>query len=392
MWPTPDRDPQAARFLVLQHSRRAFTLLELLVSMVVVGILMLVLVQTTTSTSNLWRGTTDKIKSFQNARSAFEAITQTVSQATLNTYYEYYDSAGLKYTGQTTFTPALCDRCSELHFVSGPATKVLAGINRGGTLPGAYASLCPGHVMFFQSPLGYTRETSAGAVNLDNTLNSIGYFVEFGSDLDFLPSFLSGSVKPRYRYRLMQFFQPSEEMTVYTESWSGRSAGGKATWFSSPLALALTGTSGVRPASVLADNVLYLVIRPKRSAKEFEAANPKPKPIAPDYVYDSRPKAQITPGEVGNYPTRHQLPPIVAITLVAIDEASALRLENRFGSTPPLQALGIDKLFQTEADTNVPDQYVQDLDKLKTVLTDNRVTFRIFETEVMLRSSKWTKD
>lgn len=390
MWPIPDCDPEPrdAGNSDLQHSQRAFTLLELLVSMVVVGFLMLILVQTTSSTSKLWRGTTDKIKSFQNARSAFEAITQTLSQATLNTYYEYFDASGQKYTGQSSFVPAIYDRCSELHFVSAPASKVLAGITRGGSMAGSYTSYSPGHAVFFQSPLGYTKDS--GAVNLDNTLNALGYFVEFGSDQDFLPSFLSTSVKPRYRYRLMQFFQPSEEMTVYTENWAGRAEGAKAAWFANSLALPLAGAPKVRPASMLADNVLYLVIRPKRSDKDYNPSNPNP--IAKDYTYDSRPKPVISPSEMSSRPTRHQLPPIVSVTLVAIDEASAIRLEAQHGSTPPLQALGIANLFQTEPDTNDPQKYLEDLDKLKQTLVNNRITFRIFETDVMLRSSKWTKD
>lgn len=181
-------------------------------------------------------------------------------------------------------------------------------------------------------------------------------------------------------------------MAVYTEDWAARANGAKASWFAAPLALPLQGTSNVRPASVLADNILYLVLRPRRSAKEYEAASPKPVPIAPNYTYDSRPKAAITPAEAKGYPSRHQLPPLVAVTLIAIDETSAARLESRFGSTPPLEALGIANLFQTAADTNDPAAYEADLETLKTVLANNKINFRIFETEVMLRSSKWTKD
>lgn len=393
MWPTPVHSVQLRGVrLSTANKSEGFTILELLVSMAVVGILMLILIQVTTSTSNLWRGTTDKIKSFQNARTAFDAITQTLAQATLNTYYEYFNVSGQKYTGQASFVPAAYDRCSELHFVSGPAKTLLAGITRGGTLSGPYSQFSPGHAIFFQAPLGFTQDSADGAVNLDNTLNAMGYFVEFGSDADFLPAFLSGSVDPRYRYRLMQFFQPTEEMAVYTENWGSRANGTKAAWFATPLALPLKGASKVRPAGVIAENVLYLVLRAKRSDKEYAAANPKPTPIAPNYTYDSRPLPVIAPSDAAKYPSRHQLPPLVAVTLVAIDETSAARLADRFGSTPPLQALGIDNLFQTTADTNDPAAYQADLDTLKQTLAANNVTFRIFETEVMLRSSKWTKD
>lgn len=368
-----------------------FTLLELLVAMAVVAILMLIMIQATSITSNLWKGSTDKIKSFQSARAAFDAITQTLSQATLNTFYEYYDATGNRYTGNANFTPVVYDRGSELHFVSAPATTLLSGVTRNGSPSGAYSQYCPGSAVFFQALQGYTQDPSSGAAHLDSTLNTLGYFVEFGSDQDFLPSFLDGKVEPRYRYRLMQFFQPTENMSVYKEAWAGRAGGTKANWFSDPLTLPLKGTANNRPASVLAENVLYLVLRPKRSDKEYAAAHPKPTPIAPNYTYDSRPQAVIPLAQAASFPSRHQLPPIVAVTLVAIDETSAIRLQNQFGTTPPLAALGIANLFQNTADTNDPALYQADLNTLKQKLADNNVTFRIFETEVMLQASKWTQ-
>lgn len=373
MWPIPDRTPErnssGAGRLRRVELCSAFSLLELLVSMVLLALLMFVLIQTTTSTSKLWRGTTDKIKSFQNARSAFETITQTLAQATLNTYYEYFDASGTRYSGQATFTPNAYDRYSELHFLSGPAAAVLAGINRtdsNGAKP--YAAISPGHAVFFQAPLGYTLNT--GSINLDNTLNAVGYFVEFASDKDMLPGLVSNTVTPHYRYRLVQFLQPTENLDVYLESWASRANGTSAKWFKNALELGVASATKPRPVNVLADNILFLIIRPK--------------PDLAGYTYDSRPKAIIKPSEKSTYPTRHQLPPRVAVTLVAIDEASAIRLENQYGATPPLDKLGLANLFQDST------QYDANLRDMKSKFADAHINYRIFETEVLIRTSKWT--
>jgi uncharacterized protein (TIGR02599 family) len=328
--------------------------LEVLVSMVLVALLMVVLAQITSSTSRLWRGTSDKIRSFQNARSAFETMTQSASQATLNTYYEYYDLSGGRYSGQASFVPFAYDRYSELHFLCGPAAALL----------GQSADEYPGEAIFFQAPLGYTLDPKS--VNLDQVLNAAGYYVEFGDDQAGIPSPMQGRVKPRYRYRLMQFLQPSEDLGVYEENWTSHTAGGGAQWFRGPLA------SASPPTGVLAENVIALVIRPK--------------PDFTDYVYDSRPAAKITPASAASYPTRHQLPPRLDITLVVLDETSAARLEAEFGSSPPLVGMGLSGLFEDIS------SYETDMTKLKDTLNGRHLNYRVYETEIMIRASKWTMD
>ena len=74
--------------------RAAFTLVELLVSTVIIALLMLVLVAMTNQTAQTWRYTTEKIEKFQETRDGFEAMTRQISQATLNTYWDYLDSTG----------------------------------------------------------------------------------------------------------------------------------------------------------------------------------------------------------------------------------------------------------------------------------------------------------
>jgi uncharacterized protein (TIGR02599 family) len=374
----------------------AFTLVEMMVSLAVLTIMMLVLAQITSSTSKIWQGTNDKISAFQNARAAFETMTQTLSQATLNTYYDYFDSNGARNTpamsaaAAALYTPSMYDRYSELHFISGPAKTLLQGVTRiDSTGSSSYPAITSGHAIFFQAPLGYTKENDAK--NLDNTLNAVGYFVEFGTDKDFMPPLISSKVSPRYRYRLVQLMQPAEKLSVYSENWGSRTKGTKANWFKTPMDLQIAAADP-RPTQILADNIIMMIIRPKYSDLEYANASPKPTPIASNYIYDSQPKAVIPPAQIPTYPTRYQLPPLVGVTLVAIDETSAIRLQDKYQTKAPLVEWGLTTLFQTTADTNLPADYEKDLETLKDKLVAEKVNYRIFDTELIIRSSKWTQN
>ncbi|PTY02354.1 prepilin-type cleavage/methylation domain-containing protein [Verrucomicrobia bacterium LW23] len=372
-----------------RRCRAAFTLVEIMVSLAVLAVMLLVLANVTDQTSRIWRGTRGKIEAFQGARAAFETITQTLSQATLNTYYEYFNNANppvpLQYyvtvngptsTQVKTFQPETYDRYSELHFLSGPASTILSGLTRSSDGK-AYTAITSGHAVFFQAPLGFTQD--ANARQLESVLNGVGYFVEFGSDADQIPDFVASTIKPRFRYRLMQYQQPSESLGVYRENWKSRTTGQKAGWFGTPLA----GTG--RPAYVVAENVLLLLLRPKRSDKEYEN-NTTLKPLAPNYLYDSQPNP-YSAADINRY----QLPPLIEVTIVAIDEASAMRLEAKYGTSPPLQTLA-PGLFTTTADTNDRTKFDQDMQTLEQTLTAQRINYRIFNTEVMIRSSKWSEN
>lgn len=351
----------------------AFTLVEMLVSMTVLSIIVILLVTMTDQTTKVWRNASGKIEAFRNARGAFESVTQTVSQATLNTYYDYFDASGNRVNQSTTAEPAKYDRYSELHFISGPANQVMNGITSKDGKP--YAT---GHAIFFQVPTGFTLQ--ANAKPLDNTLNGTGYFVEFGSDKDFIPDFVGTQIKPRFRYRLVQFIQPAEGNLVYQEKWTSRTVGGPAAWFKTPMA------TSERPTRILAENVIVALFQPKRSEKEH-AENPGLPPLAKDYAYDSQPKLPSTSV------ARHQLPPLVDVTLIAIDEASAIRLQAEYGESPPLDGiLGGQKLFTTSANTNEPAAYEQDLQILREALIKKNINYRIFNTEVIIRASKWSED
>jgi uncharacterized protein (TIGR02599 family) len=133
----------------------------------------------------------------------------------------------------------------------------------------------------------------------------------------------------------------------------------------------------------LAENVVALVILPTLTPDDVTADQNAglPSVIATNYDYDS--------GNSGDTNSYNQLPPEVDVTMVVIDEASALKLGNT--TTPP-------NLTQGSAFTNYT-QYASDLTNLEnnlSAITGNAagnhipLHFRVFHTEVALVSAKWS--
>ena len=85
--------------------------------MSIISLLLIVLLQMTNSTSELWTRTTGKTEQFRAAREGFESMTRNLSQATLNTYWDY----------DNPNSPTRFMRQSELRFICGQMTK---GTNR----------------------------------------------------------------------------------------------------------------------------------------------------------------------------------------------------------------------------------------------------------------------
>ena len=67
----------------------AFTLVELLISMSVLTVIMLLMVSIAGSTQRIWKQTSTRIDAFRATRTGFESMTRRISQATLNTYWDY---------------------------------------------------------------------------------------------------------------------------------------------------------------------------------------------------------------------------------------------------------------------------------------------------------------
>ncbi len=314
-------------------SREAFTILEILVATTILAILLVLLLSTISAVSTTWRRSTEKIQSFQGAQLAFDSITHNLSQATLNTYLDYDNAT----------TPQRYLRKSELMFISDAA-----GSN---AMPGATNT---GQAIFFQAFLGYS--TNANYSGLESLLNPCGYFVSFTTN-NAIPAHVTGGNNP-YRYRLMQLLVPSETNGIYQGSY------GSTGWF----------TSYTNEARPVADNVIALIVRPQDPGTSAAGAPNNA------YAYNSTLNAMNNPQPV----TANQLPPVVQVTIVAIDESSAKRLEN--GASQPTAIT--DALGNRFTD---PASYQTDLDALTGSLNSNRINYRVFSSAVPIRESKWTK-
>lgn len=334
---------------------RAFTLIELLVSMTIVSILLIVMVTITGQTSAVWRDTTGKSNQFREARNAFEAISRNLAQATLNTYYDYYaaDGSSRKASDPATFVPASYGRQSELRFQSGEAS----------TLVGGAVATFPGQALFFQAPLGFTK--AADNAGLENLINTWGYYLEFREDSD-RPAYMPGT--KRHRFRLMEFMEPTESLQVYQQpnQWLQTVAGGA-------------------NSHVIASNIICLTFLPKLPSQGPAGdlrVDPDGNRLSPAYAYDSTTVGQAASGAELN--SRHQLPPVVEVIMVAIDEPSAVRLEQ--GGSPP--DFGLGTLFKDAT----PARRKSDLQTLEATLANMKVNYRVFSTEVSLRGARWSRE
>jgi uncharacterized protein (TIGR02599 family) len=351
------------------HTRTAaFTLVEVMVAAGVVVVLMGVLLGMTDQTQRLMKSTSGKVEQFQESRVAFESMTRRLSQATLNTYWDYeYDTNSL---------PTRYQRTAELRFVSGPTATLVGGSGD--------SRKRPGHCVFFHAPNGLVQD-QVKLGSLDNLLNVWGYFLEVGDDKDSLPTFLQGDIPERKRFRLMEFMQPSEQLRTYEFQKPGAKE-----WFA-PL---VTGKD--RPVRVLAENVVGLFILPRLSRVDEELwkiqKGTKTNPIlAPQYKYDTTTTTVSDP--ILN--PRNQLPPVVQVVMVAIDEPSGRNLQDRYGSDAYLgvnYTTGFLNPANLEDNPSTAEVGDGDLSKLEKLLTEKRASYRIFSTNVSIRGAKWSRN
>jgi prepilin-type N-terminal cleavage/methylation domain-containing protein len=254
---------------------RGFTLVELIVAVGLLAIVLLLLASMTNSTASIWRLTSGKIEEFRSAGNAFDALTRRLSQATLNTYWDY-DSP----TAPTTYL-----RHSELRFLSGPATANSYG---SGVFPSnvVTSGTTTTHAIFFQAPLGFVDESplidNPNFGGLDNLVNTWGYYVEYNADVR--PNFINSLAHPppaRNRYRLMELMQPSNQMTIYNYT-SGYNVSGTTprslTYVTNPPLAGLslpTLPSGLTPTSTPGGRARMVYRRAERGASPGARAGGK---------------------------------------------------------------------------------------------------------------------
>lgn len=324
-------------------------------------------------------------------------MTRNLAQAMLNTYYDYYDAANVPRTSLNSqaalvnFEPAKYDRMSDLHFVSGQAETLLSGSSP--------AVKTQTHAVFFQAPKGY----SVAYNTLDTALNACGYFLKFDDGADAVPDFIGNSpeFKPRYRFRMMEMTQGTEELGVYNPTV------GSNDWFVNVAA----GNS-----RVIAENVIALVLLPALPERQDDPnGSSKGAALAPNFNYNSRiplgatsdvtwpgasPSfpgnsftARGTDGVVRNMTRHHQLPPVMKAIMVVIDEASASRLQGTSTTVPPEINLSGTGLFTDATKLSEDLQAVEDICNAKPGnLTGNsqKLNYRVFSTDIIMRQAKWS--
>jgi uncharacterized protein (TIGR02599 family) len=337
-----------------------FTLVELLVAAGILSLLVALLLNMVTQTSKTWKATSGKIEQFREARDAFDSVTRRVSQATLNSYLDYDNP-----TNPTSYV-----RKSELRFLSGPSTNIL----------GALATNITSMAIFFQAPNGFSTNSSNSI--LQNALNTWGYFIEYAADTNSRPGFLpTGTPAPRYRYRLMELMEPTESLSIYnyTSGLTNSNYTG-IDWIANSL-----GTTSNRPAHVVAENVIAMILLPKISPND-QTNGIGAHSLATNYVYDSSINMNSTVSSPSNanaiLNTHNQLPPVVQVTLIAVDEASAIRFPNIYSNIP--LTFSSSNWFSNAA------AFQADLSNCQIFLSKSQINFRVFTTDVMLKGAKWS--
>jgi uncharacterized protein (TIGR02599 family) len=341
-------------------------------------VLVAILLQITTLASKTVTLSTQKLSAFASARTAFDVITRNLSQATLNTYLDYYDATGKRRTdvnsdiNNTTanFVPVSYGRASDLQFV----------------VQSNQSNPSYGQEVYFQSPRAYS--TNGSIQSVQGLLNACGYYVQFGNSNLIQPTSVAGY---KYRYRLMQGMEPTENLRVFAStalSTTGTTTDSSNNWITNITNGAATRSVDLTP---LANNVIALVVWPRLSYND-DPTGDKLLPATHAYQYDSQ--ANVAPATSAPYDqalTADQLPPNVQVTMVVIDEASATRVQGT-STAPPMDIEDDLKNKFLNADS-----YATDLSSLAKALSGTQpssgtgpLNFQIFNTTVALRESKWT--
>jgi uncharacterized protein (TIGR02599 family) len=361
-------------------------LLEIMLATTILLMLMVVLFQAVGMIASTWKSSGGQVSAFDNARSAFSTISETLSRATLNTYVDYVQKDGTPRStaNASTFVPDHYARNSELHFVCGPATDFLAETGSSG-----YTS---GDAIFFQSPYGYSdladQSSTGDLTRLSRALNNVGFQIKYGlPDSRTLPAWVQTLFGSKtYRFQLLEYVQPTESIQTYTSTQSGSySLNWLASW--------LGGTPAPRPR-VLAEDVLLLLLRPRLSPDDESSLASQTGAnydatligtiLSPNYCYDSR--AWQT-GYMGNVSStlaatmRNQLPPLIDVVMVCADRRSLARFDAT--STPPDAVQVPSTLFQQSKNLE------QDLTTYAQQLSAAHIRFHTFRTCVQVQGGKW---
>lgn len=379
---------------------RGFSLIELMVATTVLSMLLIMVFQMMRGMQTTWKRVRQDVGEFKEARQAFEEISRRVSQSTLNTYFSYrYDEQtvqGVRLRMGREIIPQ-----SELHFVCGPAEELGITAKNSRQIGQRYS-----HAIFFQAPFGFcidkdkTYPDRLHYEKLNGSMNGWGYYVEFNTDELDRPQFLKqldNSPKPRPRYRLMEFRQPTEYLQIYKlhlrDLDKNAGKGQIYRWFNegnysvnSEWNNSLEGrdTEGYfRTTRIVADNIIAMILHPREADEKRDASTDE---IAPDYHFDSRRFQWGGKGDTAER-TKHQLPPVIDVTFVAVDEVSF----NGFCTREGIKSVDGDPEFIDKDMFKKVQDFQKDLKNLEDKLTKKKLDYRIFNTSLRIRESKWTE-
>jgi len=385
-------------------ARAAFTLIELLVSVTFLVILMLVVSQVIGIVQRSWVRANSRVSQFREARQAFDTLSRSLSQTTLNNYWDNeFDTVGTDAAGQQITLAKDYFRQSELQFVCGPTSKVVPGA-------AGNAQNYPGHAVFFQAPLGIASlvaTTTSGSsntqpVNTENMVNLLcgrGYFVEWGNDASFRPAFLdqlNNAVPVRSRLRLMEYSPTAEKNRIYDTTLRPITSHSME-WYQDVLntevQAAQQETSRTRAFTrPIAENIIALVISPQIEVTGNQ--NTAPYSIAPQYLYDSTLK--LNPGatlnNAGPQGTQHLLPPLLKVSMIALDERSGEFLAREENSQMRAQLLTAiaGKLQNAASLSEELDGSQGKAGTLVQLLLDQKLNYRVFSTTIALKQARWS--
>lgn len=320
-----------------ESQSKAFTLIEILVATAVMLLILAMLSSAMGLTFSTVQRAHLKMDQFASARAGFDRVTATLSQATLNTYWDYDNPS----------TPSVYLRKSDLHFR-------IQSINSGAGTP-------LGQGIFFQTPLALESSQPSGL------LHAAGYWVEFGEN-----SWRPPHTRSRFRYRLIEAIQRTTALEVFK---SANDPTKRYAWQTGVSKVASLSSPG-EPGFPIAENLIALVLWPRLPT----AQDPVGDQLSPNYEYDSR-NTQTTPAS--RLKQKAQLPPMVQVTMIFINEASAARLESG-AIEPNVIREALDGRFRSVA------SFQADLDAVKAVLDRERIAYLVLSSPVTLRESKWS--
>jgi len=324
--------------------RLAFTLIELLTATVVFSLLLSFLLVALNQTTRVWRQSTATLEAYKSSREAFNFMTQRLSEATLNTYWAYQFQT---INGQQV--PKSYRRESDLQFYTGPG---LSGTS---------------HAVFFQAPGGFTA-TSGALGGMNKLLNDCGFYVLYGTDDVWRPPPAS-NLSPTSRYRLVQLTVPSEASGPFSSSRG-------TTWHQSKVQPGASGFGNMN--TPIGENIIAIAFLPKRTSLDEAVRGPLPG----GFTYDSKAGASSNPQPV----TANQLPPLVAVVMIVIDESSAVRLAQTSGNEQPAEIRNAlsGRLVN-------PDNLEDDLVQIGKALDAANIGHKVFRATIPIHSSKWSE-